>query len=167
MKNLLFLFVALLSVGIYSCEQDDVVVTDTTPLAGFQISGTAMWDNDGDGVGDVAAEGAIVYYGDSIEIGQMVWSGEEPAAYPAPLDATPFTYVDAQGNYSITDGLTESEGAVMIYYNPNNTDYPCGPKGTDTTPDGDPSETTQYDRIHLTLTTNEHDDGNNFTLTCN
>lgn len=163
MKKLPFIFIGLLSLSLflYSCEEEDTVIADTEVMdGGIQISGNALIDNDGDGIGDIAAEGALVYYGDSI----LIWDNITPGEEPAPADNIPFAYVDAAGNYTI-ENLTESEGAVLIHYLQEGSTY-CSPRGTDTTPDGDPAETTQYDRIHVTLTADEHDTGNNFVFTC-
>lgn len=172
MKNhSLFLLSALVfSISFFACEQDDIITTETeteTTEAGIKISGNAFIDVDFDGNADIPAEGAVVVYVDSmsVEFDNIVaplW--DDPTAA---ITGLPHAYVDSLGNYTIDEDLEVSAKAVWIFHKTATSTYLCQSSGVDNTLDGDPSEAeVHYDRIHVTLTEEEHDTGNDFLLKC-
>ncbi len=146
MKNIIYLILGCSVLTLVQCKDDEIFQeVETSTVQGAKISGTVMYDTDGDGIGDEPAENVRVFYGDldSMFISQccdtmninsdIIW-----------------TDTDADGNYQFCDLPPANDKRLFT-----------GSPGMDSTPDGDENTGTSY-LIGVSLEEDEHDSDNNF-----
>lgn len=138
-RSIAFVLTTLL---IFACKEDSLI-TEPIVIAGTSsISGTVVFDRNGDGMPDTIVRGSV-YYGDF------------PVDSLSVLNAL-ITKIEEDGHYRF-DSLPEADNKVL-FLDPSVYEV----EGTDNTPDGDPMETETFAYIHVALTAGEEDDGNDF-----
>lgn len=157
MKNIQFLFFATL-LFLSACSKTDEIIPEEEVTSITQsISGTALIDEDGDGIGDLAMEGAYIYVGNSQYINEIL--SQNPDSLGAPYNNILFTQVDTDGNYIIEDAPSFDDTLVIVLFNPVPIENLIG---VDNIPDGDFLENDPFPSIVVILEPGEDDDGNDF-----
>ncbi len=151
MKNLASIFTLGLLVAFFSCNDDSIDSMITTPVPSNEsVSGTAFFDRDGDGVGELPMSGSRVFLGDSLAIS----SANDSIIFSTGI----MTEVDEFGDYDFVGVRPAENQAIRI--------LPIGPYqslvGVDNIEDGDLNETLDNEIIQISIEEDESDDGNDF-----
>ncbi len=149
-----------------SCSKDDEIATTTTTFPSNQeISGTALYDSDGDGTVDAPAENAIVYLGDYGEVSPLldIYPPPRPDTMGPAFENVLWAYVQSDGSYTIGGVPVFERKVLVINYLPV---AEASVRGYDTTPDGDDFEEVSTNHfINVWIEEDEIDDGNYFEFT--
>lgn len=159
MQNIKFLALAFIALILFfnSCAEDSIEINEgpltPTPVLGI-VSGTAFFDSDADGIGDIPMNDATVYLGDSLILSAADWE------YDPSDPSVKSKSVDPEGVYSFQGVSPFGNQVVKIIPNMSYTSI----IGLDNTPDGDINETLDNELIQVSLDPLEIDNGNDFVV---
>lgn len=144
-KQLTYLIFGIVLLTLVQCKEDEVFSEVSRTTGGAEISGTVMYDTDGDDVGDEPIENVLVFYGDldSTFVANCCDTSNLASGIL-------WTLTDAIGHYSFS-GLAPADDKKLY----------CGRVGMDASPDGDEA-TDRSDFIGVSVSEDEHDSDNNF-----